>query len=713
MHFIEIHIVILFTINIYIMKTIVLFLTLSLFAGMRVFAQVGINADNSAIDNSAMLDVKSTTRGFLPPRVALTATNAAAPVASPASGLLVYNTATAGIAPNNVVPGYYYWNGTSWSSLLIPAGTIGQTLFNNGGSWVAGSNLFNNGTNVGIGTTSPSAALEVLGEVKTTGVTTYGFHSDMNTGTGQGYGGYFKHTTSLYNSFGVYGDANYTGSTNPNYTYGGYFKSSSTTQDGYGVYASASNSVAYSNLIKEVGIYGVGHVTGATGRSYGVYGLANGGSNAYGVYGSAGGAATNWAGYFDGNVIVSSGYLALNNNELRLRDGGDANHGLKYNATVDGPYLYGFTGGALGTAGNPNSLWWNSSGDVNVGNNFAVAKSVVVDNAAANDATLNNALKFGPYSGEGIGSNRTTGTNHFGLDFYTAGFNRMSVTNSGDVGIGTVSPGGKLDIQGPQDSHSPVVNSKVNYTGGSFDAIAGNFESSTLPGYGIGISATGGYQGVVGKAHALNPNITFDAYGGYFEATGYGADLRFGVYAAASGSTITNWAVYSEGNSYSTGAWQSSDARLKSDARPIEFALDKIMRLNPSTYNYKTDEYAFMNLPAEKQYGFLAQELEQVFPEMVREIRQPLKDMQGNLTRKTFSFKGVNYDQLIAVVVSALQEEHKALLKLQADEEKQLSAKDEVIEQQSAQVDQLMMRMDLLERRMANGAQPSQQMKNQ
>jgi len=79
---------------------------------------VGINADGSAPDNSAMLDVSSNDKGFLPPRIALTATNSASPVTSPAVGLLVYNTATAGSAPNNVAPGFYYWNGTAWISLI-------------------------------------------------------------------------------------------------------------------------------------------------------------------------------------------------------------------------------------------------------------------------------------------------------------------------------------------------------------------------------------------------------------------------------------------------------------------------------------------------------------------------------------------------------------------------------------------------------------------
>lgn len=61
-------------------------------------AQVGIGT--STPDASAKLDITSTNKGFLPPRVALTATNSASPITSPAAGLLVYNTATAGSSPS-------------------------------------------------------------------------------------------------------------------------------------------------------------------------------------------------------------------------------------------------------------------------------------------------------------------------------------------------------------------------------------------------------------------------------------------------------------------------------------------------------------------------------------------------------------------------------------------------------------------------------------
>jgi hypothetical protein len=126
-------------------------------------AQVGINTDGAPPDNSAMLDVKSASKGFLPPRVALTASNVAAPVASPAAGLLIYNTATAGTSPNDVVPGYYYWDGTKWTSFLLPAGTSGQTLRNDGNNWIANDVLYNNGFNVGIGYPWPTHKLTIAG----------------------------------------------------------------------------------------------------------------------------------------------------------------------------------------------------------------------------------------------------------------------------------------------------------------------------------------------------------------------------------------------------------------------------------------------------------------------------------------------------------------------------------------------------------------------
>lgn len=86
------------------------------------FAQsVGINADGSAPDASAMLDVKSTTKGFLPPRLTQQQRTA---IPGAATGLLVYQT--------DGSAGYYFFDGTSWVQLnagtteSTPAGIIQQ-----------------------------------------------------------------------------------------------------------------------------------------------------------------------------------------------------------------------------------------------------------------------------------------------------------------------------------------------------------------------------------------------------------------------------------------------------------------------------------------------------------------------------------------------------------------------------------------------------------
>ncbi|MFM9911084.1 MAG: hypothetical protein ACKVOW_17215, partial [Chitinophagaceae bacterium] len=83
------------------------------------FAQsVGIN--NNAPHASAILDVRSSTKGFLMPRMTTAQRNA---IASPAAGLKVYDTDT------NT---FWFYNGTVW--LPIAAGNIGWNLAGNNGT---------------------------------------------------------------------------------------------------------------------------------------------------------------------------------------------------------------------------------------------------------------------------------------------------------------------------------------------------------------------------------------------------------------------------------------------------------------------------------------------------------------------------------------------------------------------------------------------------
>ncbi|WP_374462042.1 beta strand repeat-containing protein [Chryseobacterium taeanense] len=91
--------------------------------------QVGIGT--SSPDASAILDVSATNKGILLPRVALTSSTDQTTITSPATGLMVYNTATAGSAPLNVSPGVYVNNGTpaspSWAIVQVYNDSFGAT----------------------------------------------------------------------------------------------------------------------------------------------------------------------------------------------------------------------------------------------------------------------------------------------------------------------------------------------------------------------------------------------------------------------------------------------------------------------------------------------------------------------------------------------------------------------------------------------------------
>jgi len=119
-------------------------LTLFLFAGMNLFGQMAINNDGSLPDASAMLDIKSNTKGLLAPRMTLAQRNA---IVTPATGLTIYQT--------DGIPGLYYNSGTP----AVPAWAL---VGNNSGQWLNnGANIYYNLGNVGIGNSTPIAHLTV------------------------------------------------------------------------------------------------------------------------------------------------------------------------------------------------------------------------------------------------------------------------------------------------------------------------------------------------------------------------------------------------------------------------------------------------------------------------------------------------------------------------------------------------------------------------
>jgi hypothetical protein len=97
------------------------------------FAQaqaVSINTDSSNPDPSAILDVKSTEKGVLVPRMTTAQRTA---IATPATGLLVFDTSTGG---------FWFYNGTAWISL---SGSGGGSYAAGPGISIVGSTISNTG----------------------------------------------------------------------------------------------------------------------------------------------------------------------------------------------------------------------------------------------------------------------------------------------------------------------------------------------------------------------------------------------------------------------------------------------------------------------------------------------------------------------------------------------------------------------------------------
>ncbi|NVO19269.1 MAG: hypothetical protein HXX13_06185 [Bacteroidetes bacterium] len=128
------------------MKKLLLFICIIVFL-TRPHAQVAINSNNAAPHPSAMLDISSSNKGLLIPRLS---TSGRTGIVSPAKGLIVYDT---------TLSAFFYHTGIAWNQLSTGSAT---------NSWnVAGNDIYNNNIgNVGIGTVSPvHSRLEINGSI--------------------------------------------------------------------------------------------------------------------------------------------------------------------------------------------------------------------------------------------------------------------------------------------------------------------------------------------------------------------------------------------------------------------------------------------------------------------------------------------------------------------------------------------------------------------
>jgi hypothetical protein len=285
------------------MKNLLFLSSTLLFSTVSLAQNVGINGSGTAPAASAMLDIVATDKGLLVPRVALTSLTAAGPVTSPATSLLVYNTATAGASPNNVIPGFYYWDGTKWVSF---GGSGGKdwSLLGNAGTTV-GTNFIGSTDNVSFciktNNTERGRFLstgEIVFGATTTTIPDDFFSAVSNATLDWAVNGY-----SSFDGSGIYGQVA-TGSTIYGGVQGEYYGTNSQGCGVRGLVGSTAAGTGFGAVVSGVNGNGALAASSAGTYKFGVYGS--------GGYTSRGGGVM---GYDFGAGIGALGYYAANGND--------------------------------------------------------------------------------------------------------------------------------------------------------------------------------------------------------------------------------------------------------------------------------------------------------------------------------------------------------------------------------------------------------------
>ncbi len=243
---------------------------------------------------------------------------------------------------------------------------------------------------------------------------------------------------------------------------------------------------------------------------------------------------------------------------------------------------------------------------------------------------------FAPYAKNGDAVIRKLGSSHNlllnmpnnnndGNSYITFGDDHnqrtMSVFNNGRIGIGTTNPKSKLHVDGGLRAKKGDTNGDGSNVGYAFDgdgdtgmfAVGGEFVQNSDLHFKIDHQARLVVRdnGNVGIG-TTTPSCKLDVRGG--DICRNGSPIKIGF----------------------------SDKRWKKDIKPLENSLEKVSKLEGINYKWNIESYPEMGFDDKLQVGLIAQEVEQVIPELV--------------TTNTKGYKSIDYDKITAVLVEAVKE---------------------------------------------------------
>ncbi|MCE3278702.1 MAG: hypothetical protein K0S44_893 [Bacteroidetes bacterium] len=124
-----------------------------------------------------------------------------------------------------------------------------------------------------------------------------------------------------------------------------------------------------------------------------------------------------------------------------------------------------------------------------------------------------------------------------------------------------------------------------------------------------------------------------------------------------------NYAGVFEGDVIGTGTFTGntslpSDIKFKKNIETINNADSLLNLINAVSFVYKRNEFPDMHFDSLSHYGFIAQEVEAIMPELVKTSQLPaLRDRDNNITRAALEFKTVSYEAFIPLLVKGYQQQ--------------------------------------------------------
>jgi len=201
----------------------------------------------------------------------------------------------------------------------------------------------------------------------------------------------------------------------------------------------------------------------------------------------------------------------------------------------------------------------------------------------------------------------------------------------------------------------------------------------------VGTTSFGyGVSGIVSPGNGVATN----AYGVHGNAaTGTNRYSIFG--ALPSGGTV-NWSCFFVGPISAAGVAFPSDLNLKTGIQELDGAMDLLMQFHPKSYQYRLEEYPQMGLPEGQRYGFIAQEVQEDFPQFVKQSHQPEQvDSLGNELFPAVDFLALSTADIIPILVGAVQQQQQMQTEALAAQTAELDEMRDQLQAQQTRLDQL------------------------